>query len=124
MNPTQFNDLVEFVESAISTRNRAENKEFYNNEDGVYDYENVRNFSLEEVIFSDKMTTLPSPCPHCGCGENNFVMFGLQKSDSWIVITNWCGCLTYGPSWTFREFREKSYATDYFERVLVDIDDN
>ena len=36
-------------------------------------------------------------CPHCGHGESHYVI--AEMVTGFLVIRNWCGCLTYGPTY-------------------------
>lgn len=43
------------------------------------------------------------PCGYCDAGQTNLV--GLTLVDGrFVTIINWCGCMTYEPSYTVRDF--------------------
>lgn len=82
------------------------------------DYTESSNVSFEKENID--LSTLEydkykSPCSYCGYGNAIMVMFKDMQSNEWIVIRNWCGCLSYGPSYTCKSFDSKQAAHEYFE---------
>lgn len=100
------------VKSTFDTQNEEYDNDFVH----YYEYESTIDFKMEEIDFStfklhnelDKKL-----CKHCGHGGNRLALFKLNTVNIWIVVVNWCGCLTYNPSYSIRDF---SYveAIEYF----------
>jgi hypothetical protein len=50
--------LEEFLELAISTRNRTERDDYIDTSDGMCDCEDVCHFTADDVVLSSQLTTL------------------------------------------------------------------
>lgn len=84
---------------------------------------------VEDIIYQRNKNI---SCGYCGYGDTRlFVIFLKEKSDEesdeksdeessnysnshrYISIVNWCGCLTYDPGYTIRDFPDFDAAYDF-----------
>lgn len=97
---------------------------------GIIDYEIIDIdctiiFQKEDIFKIWNYKTLSEPCGHCGYGETYLIGLTLNNS-TLITITNWCGCATYDPSYTVRDFsnieelRSSSAINEETKKIFID----
>lgn len=89
--------------------------------DDAYTCSYIKPFELTDV-YDLRYAKISDNCSYCGYGKSIYVLFKINNSfydNKYCVIKNWCGCLTYDPSYTFKTFETFD---DLEKATLSDLD--
>lgn len=82
-------------------------------------------FTMDDILDVRFSRTKSTPCRFCDCGDTRFFILLLTKkfakesnSNRYVSIVNWCGCLTYDASYTFRDFPTSQSAYEYLNEKM------
>jgi uncharacterized protein (UPF0297 family) len=85
-----------------------------------YDYP-LKSDEIEEIILD--IYDISDECPHCGHGETNLLLLKLVDDKGYATINNWCGCLTYEPSYTIKHHITLEKAKNHISKIRTEISD-
>ena len=77
-------------------------------------------FTIDDIdSYKLEYEKVKQPCRYCDYGESNYVIATLCNKKGFLVIENWCGCLSYDLSYDIKHFETHEDCIKYVERQFL-----